>query len=749
MFHEGEENLENQANNVAPHWAPVCEVCKTRDETLRAVSYPYVVSILVMTFQRAFTGIYCKKHQRRYHILASLITSMAGWLGIPYGFIMTPITLFKLARGGNINVEASIQLLTAVANKKFEEGNTWDAIRCLEESIKLQDNPEIRGRLAKLYQLNRAPTDINDLGAIWQLISVPTLLLTSITIGILIGLFDLLLASLLAPLYGAGGSIFVAILSWIPTVMMMFLGVLFVRGMLRWTLYKSKQVPILFGLAVAFASTFFAFYSILEGQAIVRNFQGFLTFFAVSFHDGIFAIRSVLTHGGLDVLANNVKQGDLPNLIFTIILIAGISISLFVGMETVIQTIRWQNRLSQIRDTLAMGPGHSIITPWVALGAFILGLGLINVFAYPGSFVNVESTYRQLDLGLSELNQNHPDEAVNYFKNVNKLWPSSVTGHVYLGLGYFLQEKNDLARNEFNESLAIDPNSTIAHFFKGSLLLSETEYENAINEYKLVTESQYEWGLPHAVLATLYYLLDETELANHEIQLALAYENNDGQTSSAISSYYVQIYDFEKAEDHILKAINTGSNPDDYTTLARIYTSQNKFDQAEKAIEEADRLGADPVNIYLARSHTAGFQKDYKVANAVLVEALEKYPDSSELLSEKSFIDLQLGQINAAVADAEKAVELNPYNLSAYTELAFAYYEQGNLEDALAAAQKGAVLYPKYDRTHYILGLCYMDSGMEEEAIEEFETFLKLYWERPYAKEYKENAEEHLEQLMR
>ena len=131
----------------------------------------------------------------------------------------------------------------------------------------------------------------------------------------------------------------------------------------------------------------------------------------------------------------------------------------------------------------------------------------------------------------------------------------------------------------------------------------------------------------------------------------------------------------------------------------------------------------------------------------ILEEALQKYPADSDLLGDKSFVDFKLGQINMAITDAQKAIEINSYNHQAYVELAFAYYAQGQLKSALTAAEKGVALYPKYDRTHYILGLCYMDSGMKEDAIKEFETFLNLYWERPIVKDYKANAERYLERL--
>jgi hypothetical protein len=82
------------------HGAPSCDVCGRRDESLRAVVIPYVFSLLVVTMRRSWMGVYCWRHRIQRLLAAGFISSLAGWWGIPWGFIYTPITLFKLAKGG-------------------------------------------------------------------------------------------------------------------------------------------------------------------------------------------------------------------------------------------------------------------------------------------------------------------------------------------------------------------------------------------------------------------------------------------------------------------------------------------------------------------------------------------------------------------------------------------------------------------------------------------------------------------------
>jgi tetratricopeptide (TPR) repeat protein len=739
--------MQSQADNDVPFFVPSCQVCQSQDESLKVISYPFVFSVIFATFQRAFSGVFCAKHQRRYHLLASLITSTVGWFGVPFGFFLTPLTLFKLARGGIVHTNESVQVLNLLAEKRLQAGDTKGAIGSLEEYLKFQDNADIREKLTRLYSQNRNTVDTDITESVWQLLMVSGLLIISLVTGFLVGSFDILLVLLTSPIMGENGSIFVAILSWLPTVVMLFFEVLLIRFLLRWTLYKGRIASIFLGIVLAIGSEIFAFYSVLQGQSILRNLEGLFMFFSISTTDGIFALRSLLTHGGVDVLINNFDQNDLSSTIFGILFAAATFLALYAGIEVAVQTARWQNRLAQLRQGVAVETSSPPTFAWIALSSIVLGILFINFLVYPANYVNVEKAYWEISYGLSELDQSHYDKAAQHFSQVVDLWPDSVTGHTYLGAAYSWQHKYEQSMKELDLSLNLDPMNTYAHFMRAYNLTEQANFSEALEEYKFVSESQPEWGLPHADMANLYYMLDQTALADEEIQIALNYEKDDSQTSSSIAAYYIQTLDFKSAESHMLKALETSTSPNDYLYLADIYISQSKFDKADQAIQEASRQGADPVGIYLAKITNAEFQNDLDTASSILAEAMELYPNESDLLSESSYILFHQNQIVKSVEDAERAVEINPYDSLGYVQMAFAYHAQGKFNDALVAAQKAITLYPKYDRAHYILGLCYMDLDRKEEAIREFETFLTQYWERPLAKEYKENAVLYLEQL--
>lgn len=68
----------------------------------RFVVYHYVFSVLILTFRRRSDVYFIRYGQDRIGpgLPYSLISLAAGWWGVPWGFIFTPIAVFKNFAGG-------------------------------------------------------------------------------------------------------------------------------------------------------------------------------------------------------------------------------------------------------------------------------------------------------------------------------------------------------------------------------------------------------------------------------------------------------------------------------------------------------------------------------------------------------------------------------------------------------------------------------------------------------------------------
>jgi len=106
-----------------------------------------------------------------------------------------------------------------------------------------------------------------------------------------------------------------------------------------------------------------------------------------------------------------------------------------------------------------------------------------------------------------------------------------------------------------------------------------------------------------------------------------------------------------------------------------------------------------------------------------------------------SFVYFHQGSVQEALAAAEKAEDLNPYDSAVFTNKAFAQRSLGDIVGALESAQTAIELSPKYDLAYFILGVCYLDQGEHMRSSEALRTFLSLAWDRAYVREYIAQAE--------
>ncbi len=87
---------------------------------------------------------------------------------------------------------------------------------------------------------------------------------------------------------------------------------------------------------------------------------------------------------------------------------------------------------------------------------------------------------------------------------------------------------------------------------------------------------------------------------------------------------------------------------------------------------------------------------------------------------------LKQGKLAEAIAEFQRAVELDPSYVAAQRNLGYAYDRQGQVEQAVAAYRKAIELEPGDAVTRNNLGVLYDKKGMYGEAVGEFEKALQV-----------------------
>jgi serine/threonine protein kinase/tetratricopeptide (TPR) repeat protein len=85
-----------------------------------------------------------------------------------------------------------------------------------------------------------------------------------------------------------------------------------------------------------------------------------------------------------------------------------------------------------------------------------------------------------------------------------------------------------------------------------------------------------------------------------------------------------------------------------------------------------------------------------------------------------------MGRFDEALAELEKARQLNPFSLSINTSIGYLYYFARQYDQATAQCQKALQMDPKFHWAHDVAGLAHLQKGEYEEALEQFQQAVAL-----------------------
>jgi hypothetical protein len=143
-----------------------CERCGRLDSSLRASSFIYAFSLVLVTFtEGAGAGIYCSGCRKRVALKYTLISAILGWWGIPWGPIRTVQAIGRNSAGGYQDRDLNAELLRAVAAELIERGERAGAVDALETSLRLRDDGSVRQVLWSLQGEALGATDAATLAA--------------------------------------------------------------------------------------------------------------------------------------------------------------------------------------------------------------------------------------------------------------------------------------------------------------------------------------------------------------------------------------------------------------------------------------------------------------------------------------------------------------------------------------------------------------------------------------------------------
>jgi hypothetical protein len=386
--------------------APVdyrCQVCGRQDETLRLVAYPYVFSLVVITFRRAFTGLWCWRHRLRYQGLAGMISAVLGWFGIPYGLFTTPAILWKLAKGGELSAAPNQAMLKQLAEQKLNSGDKGGGIRCLEAALSLGEDREAQEQLSSrvsydsaLFMASPAKTALR----------IAATLGAALALGFAVGSVDYLFAALLTRWGVEVVQVYIAILTWVPMVALTALASLSLFQILEWVLGASRIVSGSLALGLSVFASALAAYGIPLGRAASElaafALAGSMTLTPPQW---LLVTGQALTQGGVWTLRDMVQTAELWSKIYLGVLGAAALYLLLGSLGVARRTVGWQQRVRGAMQRVTTWRPASARAGWAAMGgvAVVGGLFTLLFSLPPGMLTSNPEAFEHNQAGMALL----------------------------------------------------------------------------------------------------------------------------------------------------------------------------------------------------------------------------------------------------------------------------------------------------------------------------------------------------------
>jgi len=116
----------------------------------------------------------------------------------------------------------------------------------------------------------------------------------------------------------------------------------------------------------------------------------------------------------------------------------------------------------------------------------------------------------------------------------------------------------------------------------------------------------------------------------------------------------------------------------------------------------------------------------YESEETLWIDAIAKNPSCWVGYNNLGAALLNRGQLGAAMARFQKAIEINPNYAGAYNNLGNALLQKGQVDEAIQQFRNALKLSPNFAQAYYNLGNALLQKGQVVEAIQQYQIALKI-----------------------
>lgn len=337
------------------------------------------------------------------------------------------------------------------------------------------------------------------------------------------------------------------------------------------------------------------------------------------------------------------------------------------------------------------------------------------------------------------LSQGSADLAIEQAQAALRLNPRSLQAATILGEAYLRKNDTAKASQVFESITKAVPNHALGHHRLGLIARSNKKDAEALTHFEQALKANPDFIDPLAQIVGIKVIQGKPAEARDRLKQHHEIVPKNPLVYNLLGQLFTSTQKYDEAEAMFKQAIALNESIiESYTGLAWLYLQTKRIDEAIREYETA--LAKDPklVPPHMMIGMIYQSRKQYAQAQAHYQEAFQINPQFAPAANNLALLTMERGgNIDVALGYAQKAREAMPTDPSIADTLGWIYYQKNSFLKALSLLEEAAEKLPNNPSTLYHYGMALYKIEKKPEARKALEKSLQLNANHPGAVEAK------------
>lgn len=254
--------------------------------------------------------------------------------------------------------------------------------------------------------------------------------------------------------------------------------------------------------------------------------------------------------------------------------------------------------------------------------------------------------------------------------------------------------ENDKAVRKLDQAIKTDKRFSLAYSLLGEIYEQKQDYREAASSYQAATELN-PWSFKdYFSLGRVYRTMKDFGQAVNAYRSAAQLKPNNFEANLNTAKCLYEVNDFNQSLEYGKKAERIDPNVGElHQLLGNIFDSRKDYEQSVRSYKRALELDSNNPEIMMALAVAYLRTSRSEPAKELLITVTQLQPENNSAWQYLGYCSLQLEDVNQAIENYRKAIEINSQDWEAYRGLGVAYMLKATQEGDAALKARAIELW--------------------------------------------------------